>query len=135
MATPDVGIDVATHLNGKASLVLGTDLFNGHVRIAGAGIPVEAVFVLSQPGPDPTPEIMNAGTAWYRPRVQVRVRGKPKEFRNAEVKALAVFGALQYSVPTGYLECRSIDSGPFFIGEDEQGCPEFSMNFELIKKG
>jgi hypothetical protein len=70
------------------------------------------------------------GTGLERPGVQIRVRAA--DYATAEAKALALLRGLQLRPPGTITGVRYMhaEAGPIPLGEDENGRPEFSVNFE-----
>lgn len=80
---------------------------------------------------------MDADTGVARPGIQVLVRGKPYDLKNAEDKAYAIFGALanKREVTLGaasVVQIQATQSAPFYIGMDEANRPIYSMNFLAV---
>ena len=87
--------------------------------------------------------VLHAGEAaseWTGKRIphfQVLVRGKPNDHAGAEEKAAEIFDALINAahVEIGsdhVVQIQAMGSAPFFIGEDENFRPIYSMNFRAI---
>lgn len=87
--------------------------------------------------------VLHAGEAaseWTGKRIphfQVLVRGKPNDHAGAEAKANEIFDALinQAHVQIGsdhVVQIQAMGSAPFYIGEDENYRPVYSMNFRVI---
>lgn len=71
------------------------------------------------------------------PHFQVLVRGNPDGHGDAEAKAYEIFDALvnQRFVTIGsdqIVQITAIGSAPFYIGDDENYRPVYSMNFRAV---
>lgn len=122
--------DVRDTLNGVGGLVAGTNLFRGPVRPVNAYIPANACFVLATGGPPPE-AFCGTATELHYSVVQVRVRSAPREYASGLTMSRAVRDALHHAPPVGYLEIEAQQSEPVYIGTDETGHHEWSINFEL----
>jgi len=78
--------------------------------------------------------------AYERPTVQILVRGTA-DSRTGEVRAQAIYDALHglrhQLLCTGgnwIVSCSGIQSGPNYIGPDENGRHIYSLNFQLITR-
>jgi hypothetical protein len=128
--SPDTAVRDA--LTGTNSLVSGTNLFAGPIRDLPGTIPDKAVFCLATGGPAPEAFVSAAtGNEERYHAVQVRVRGNPRDFASAVTLARGVRDTLHRTVPSGYLECAVRETEPNYLGQDEQGRDDFSINVEL----
>ena len=141
LANPAVDLVDFLHLKVLAGVTLtkGTNLFVGQVR-AEDQTPSPSAFVLNTGGPQPTPYLGGAREAYWRPTVQVLVRGAAQANEAGERLALAAFSALALaSVPmTGggsYVAVLPRDSAPNYLGQDDSRRGLWSMNFECQFKG
>lgn len=119
-----------TQLAGAGlSLVAGTNVFDGPVRAAGAHVPSKAVFCLLTGGPPP---LFQSGQAREvrRSTVQVRVRSEPGKFEAGETLARGCRDALQLARPEGFVAFVVRESEPIYLGADERGHHEWSLNLE-----
>ncbi len=134
----DYDLDIVTVLDAETSLTAGVDLFAGKVRGQNGDIPHAAVFVTRSGGgtlrplkssdADPTIEEVS-------PLAQIRVRGNtratPTAFSDAESIAWEVFNTLNCRTEPGYCEWKMVSGGPLYIGEDDDGRDEWSMNLQV----
>ncbi|MBF8186321.1 hypothetical protein ITP53_11285 [Nonomuraea sp. K274] len=79
----------------------------------------------------------DAGNPWDEPYIQVRVRGPAVDVRVAEQRAQDVYDRLHgvgrraLAGGTWLQLAIGTQSGPYPIGPDEQGRPEFTVNFRV----
>lgn len=76
-------------------------------------------------------------TGISRPGFQILVRGKARDFKNAEAKAFELFQALankkeQTIGESSVVVIRPQGSSPVFIGLDEADRPIYSLNFNMV---
>lgn len=98
------------------------------------------VFVANVGGPPSVPYLGGTRLAYWRPHVQVIVRGAAGAFEVGEQVAREVLGALHlHSVPMAaggsYVEVAAQDSAPGYLGPDESDRPIWSLNFEAQYTG
>ena len=132
MPTP---LDVATKIaSGVGSLTLGTNCFAGPIRDVGSGIPDTSVFVVGTGG-FPVEAFIDggSGTGLEKPAVRVLVRSDRNDFSGGVTLADSVLAAIDMNPPTGYVEARTTTSDPIYIGTDDTGHHEWSINVELTK--
>lgn len=122
------GMTIAQQVATALGLTLGVEVFNGPVRPE----PTRAVFCLVTGGITPEDIVENSGESYHRPRVQIRVRDAQQDFAGGEVFATSVRDAVHLQVPAGYIECRAVESAPMYLGPDDQGRHEWSINVELL---
>lgn len=114
-----------------ACTAIGTDLFILEIPQS-----PDLMTALFQYGGDP-PELHHDGAGDDRPSLQVRTRAAPGDITNGEARAKAAYIALHgfsnTSVSgTQWKLVRALGS-PVFLGNDEQGRPEWSQNFAVTK--
>ncbi|MCP2261084.1 hypothetical protein LX15_004804 [Streptoalloteichus tenebrarius] len=74
---------------------------------------------------------------WDEPRIQVRVRGPARDARVAEARAQAVYDALHGLGPRALVGGTwlqlvvGVTSGPAYIGRDQAGRHEYTVNLRL----
>lgn len=126
-------IDVATYLaNAVSSLTLNTSLHYGGILPPDDYVPALAAFVLSTGGPSPLAYAGSQTKAEHYPTVQIYVRGGKLDYTEARTLAQSIYDALAYAALPGYLECRPLQSGPIYLGTDDDGHHAISLNFELL---
>lgn len=113
---------------------LGTDLFVGPVRNHGTGAPRRAVFFLDYGAPAPEPYMHSSKHSLWSPRVQVTVRDEPKQWARGEAKARELLEKLHRVSITGVVDVLALNGSPTPIGVDGDGCPRFTINFQLRVK-
>lgn len=119
-----------------AALTLQTNLYAGPVRAAddSGGIAHEAVFVTASGGLFSEPLHDDTRRTLRRPGLQIRVRSDQGTgaFQNGQQLARDVYDALDQDPPAGICDLRALDSAPSYIGTDEDGHHEWSINFSLL---
>jgi hypothetical protein len=128
-------LDVANFLAGSGlGLTLGTNLFVGSIRPAsssGPSMPPQAVFVISTPGPAPL-TFKGAGQgSLSMGMIQVRLRSQPNDFLTAQTLSRQIRDTLHRATIAGYVYVVARQSEPQYLGQDQQGNEEFSLNFDL----
>jgi hypothetical protein len=136
-----VELDVRNYLTGPAFSRSGCSssfTFVGPMRPGKAPFPIEAVVVQEYGGPQPNGFLDTRGQTYHKVDVQVRMRGPIGSYLRIKERADAVWAALNRvstgSISTGsraYVRIEPLQSGPLFIGEDDQECPEFTVNVRL----
>lgn len=131
----NAALDVANFLDTKAcadiTLSKGVNLFIGPMRSTELS-PAPCVFVLNSGGAAPVPYLAGTREAFYRPTVQVQIRGPIGDFFRGEAIAVAVSRWLaQTTSIDGYVTTYLRDSQPAYLGEDTQQHPQWSSNLEL----
>lgn len=66
-------------------------------------------------------------------KVQILVRGNPEDYSLSESICDAIYALLQSSRPTGYQDCKAMQSEFTELGEDENTRLYWTCNFELMK--
>lgn len=122
--------DLVDYLDGDSALglVKGTDLFQGPMRGVSDDVGRDAVFISAIGGPAPQ-RFMGQEREFRRVLLTVRVRwGK---FAGGHAKSQAIQNTLQGASISGYLDVKSSESFPTYIGQDESGNHIFLSNYEL----
>lgn len=127
--TPDT--DVVALLTGSLGLVAGTNLFAGPVRAPGTGVPDKAVFVLATGGAPPIPYMDGTLQDYQRSIVQIRVRSDLEDFPTGQTLARSVRDFLHKITGTSYTDIRVRETEPNYLGPDELGHHEWSVNLEM----
>lgn len=130
MATFDPATAVATVLQTAGYGTLGTDVFLGPVRPRSAQVLLRSVFVVATPGGPGAEGVYGAPFKVRAAAVQVRVRHD--QYAAGVLKAQQMYDSLATTVPSGYLILRMGQSGPLWIGQNENGDYEWSINVEAI---
>jgi hypothetical protein len=139
---PNPGLDLATALVaatpvGGVALVLapasGCNVFAGPVQPPSDDVPDRAVFCVAYGGPAPEPYMDGTNQDWHESRVQVWVRSAHLDYVGGEAFARAVAAALQRRTVAGYVLVLALDE-PSYMGQDEQGCHEWAVNFRMGHK-
>lgn len=133
MALKDPATDLVTFLNGKTlgGVLMddGTNLFSSGLRpddyTEGSG-----VFLLNSGGASPSLYLNGNREAYYRPSVQVMVRGGVGDFAGGEALARAVYDELFLADVTGYVTIQPQDSQPSYLGDDEANRGLWVLNLE-----
>lgn len=72
-------------------------------------------------------------SATIYPTFSVLVRGEPQRYRETREIAEAIFNVLHVSnLGSEYVYCYA-NSSPLFLGEDENKCPSYSLNFRTMR--
>lgn len=120
--------DHASTVKGLLDTAGVSDVYRGLMR-EGPTIPDQAVFVETTGGFAPEGLF---GSSIDVPTVQIVVRGTADGKRDeAHAVARACYDAVDYVVPTGYIACRPVQSGPISIGQDDKDRYIFSINIAL----
>lgn len=127
--TPD--LDMLAELTGNYSLTSGTNLFAGPVVVVATGVPDKAVFILATGGAPPQPFIDGSGQDYCRSAVQIRIRSTTEDFPGGQTLARNVRDFLHKRVVSGYVDIRAREAEPNYLGPDEQGHHEWSVNLDL----
>lgn len=129
---------VAALLNGQTlasvTLASGTNLFSGPERPKSQGIPSQALFCCEYDGPAPSP-FLGQSTDLRTFKVQLLIRGKPGDYDGTKALADACVPPLQRAIPSGYIDCLCLSSGPGYLGRNQNDEPRFSLNLQLRFKG
>lgn len=124
-------VDITTHLGTNTSLTAGTDLFEfAPVPPDDKGMPAKAVFVFPAGGGVPEMHLEPTATDLLRSVVQVRIRSSQADFAGGADLAREVRDALKRATITGYVWIRLLQSHPEYIGPDDRGSHEWSLNIE-----
>ena len=108
----------------------GTNLFYGPVRPGDTtNYPVRAVFVMPSGGVAPE-AFLGQSYAMRRSSLQIRTRGVARDFNAALADARAIRDVVHYASDSDYLDFRVQQSEPIYLGPDEAGNHEFSINVE-----
>jgi hypothetical protein len=132
--TPD--IDIVNALDGLSDtgwkLTRGTNLFEGPSRAPDAQIPHACVFVLATGGAGPQAYADGTTTKLRYSSVQITIRSAPRTFATWQTAARAIRDDLHNVSISGYLDVRAQQSEPVYLGEDEDGHHEWTVNLELV---
>ena len=114
-----------------ATLTLGTDLFRGVMRAVGPGSPNEAVAVLATGGPQPLAYLDGTAIERYFSALQIRIRSIERSFRTGQALARSVRDVAHHASIAGYIDTRVLESEPLYLGSDDEGNHEWSINVEM----
>ena len=131
-------LDVATFIASSiGSLTLGTNCFAGPVKkvSTGSGVPHTAVFVIGTGGLQKEAFIDGGSKgSLSKPTVQILVRSDKNDLSGGLTLAESIMAVVDMGPPTAsYVESRSNSSDPIYIGTDETGHHEWSINLTLTK--
>ena len=131
--TPD--LDIANRLQAAGVGTVGTDIFTGAMRAPSDQIPHAALFVIPTGGTGPEP-LLDAGTNdYFRPTVQIMIRGNIGAYITTRTTATSALDAVHKSSISGYFQVLARTPQPLYIGLDDTEHPLFSVNVELFKVG
>ncbi len=134
---------IATAIEADADAIIDRDfrftsgprnVFVGHFRPPGGGIPEEAIFVDQSGGAGPgryfsgTPNI-------NRINVQVLYRGRRKKVDEARATADQIREALEKVVITDIIYVHALESAPMAAGLNSNERSVFSFNLEVAQQG
>lgn len=132
MATVDA--DMVTLLQAAPGLS-GVNVFQGPVREIGALVTPTAVFVLQTGGIAPTP-YLGTQTDVRESGLQIRIRSDVAEGYDAGCTlAQAVLAATQRKTPSGRVTVFVNESEPTYLGQDDYGNFEWSLNARVVWVG
>jgi len=126
----DVELDVAQLLEAAG---LGT-LADGLPTLYAGPFPAQApdsfLAVRESTSEPPEKYLAASGTARHRASVAVLVRQArgPNAYAEGRERARAAWEALYDRHPEGYVHVDALDGGPTFLGEDDDGRPQWSFN-------
>ena len=128
MPTFDPANAVTTVLQTAGYGTLGTDLFLGPVRPKSPQVPLRSVFVVATPGGPGADGVYGNPHKLRAAAVQVRIRHD--QYAAGVLKAQQIYDSLATTTPATYLILRMGQSGPLWIGQNESGEYEWSVNVE-----
>jgi len=135
----DYDQDIVDALDATTSLTKGTDLFMGAVRGFSNLIPYKCVFVTASGGGPTRPikaGLSGVGIQERHASAQIRIRSDAEavsgSFSVGQSLAREVFDALHFKPVAGYCEWRAVSSAPLYIGQNEEGQHEWSINLDVI---
>ena len=122
---------VATNV---AALTLGTNCFYGPVTPD----PSKGVWIFPTGG-TPVTRFLGETENEKHTMIQVRTRSDKQDFDGGLVLARSVsdviIGAIHDATFAAYLDLFVLQSDPLYLGQDDQGLPEWSQNVEAHFKG
>lgn len=132
-----VTVDVRNYLLNVSAASAG-GCFLGPMRKAAGGFPVDAITIAAYGGPQPHGYQDGSNQTYRSEDVQLRVRGPVNGFVTTLARAESLWTAMNRpssaSISTGsalYVRVQPLQSGPIWMGEDDQERPEFSINVRL----
>lgn len=126
--------ELAMHTHLQATFA-SERVFIGGRRVAEPPlIPHRAIFVNATGGPPPR-GYMDGGarTVWKASRIQIIVRGNPREYASTKTLADAVWSAC-WAAPVEDFHVRCEQSEPVSWGRDSVECNEFSIHVRMERK-
>jgi hypothetical protein len=128
--TPDS--DLVTYLDAQVgALTIGTNLFAGKPRAIKPTVADKAVFVLSSGGPEPQAFCSGTSVEERDSSVSVRVRSDGADFSGGQTLARLVRDTVHHSTIAGYKDVSAQQAEPIYIGEDDDGHHEWSVNVTM----
>jgi hypothetical protein len=127
-------LDLVNYLSGKAAgaitLATGSNLFAGQMRSTDTTAS-PGVWCLNTGGPAPIPYLGGHRSSWFRPTVQLMVRGPMGDQLAGEAIARDVLSWVHQATVAGYAAVFARDSAPAYLGEDQGPHGLWSINVEL----
>lgn len=120
-----------------SALTKGTNLFVGPPRPQDASFPDKCVFVWDTGGPPPQRYIDGgAGTNLSQAATEILIRSTQEQYQNGYDLAILVQNAVEKSTPVGALShgCMIQQAKPNYIGKDDQGCHNWTINTLTYKE-
>jgi hypothetical protein len=139
MDWPSAATDLAAKLEaespiGTVTLAVGTNVFVGPELAVNTHTPPSAVFVRDIAGAKPEPYLGNTDD-FVRFQVEVVVRTEGNSYSAGDSLARAILNKIQRNPPSGYVSCLVQQSGPEWLGQDEEYQDSFRFVAELWWKG
>jgi len=136
---PDNDIAQYLHDNGLGvyNQPFGNNIFLGPLQppktnLSGqVTIPTKSIWVIIGAGAEPDRVFGNAYRTHVAP-VQIMVRGDPNKYLEGRDFAQAIWDAMEAANITGYGYCLAMQEHPVPTGNDMNGNPTWSLNFELL---
>jgi hypothetical protein len=118
-----------------AGYTYGVNMLTGPVRkpsdnqALATAVPHKAAFFNSTGGITSVP-FLDGGSKTEEERltVQIWIRSKPGDYDDGKAFAQAIFNAVDMTPPTGYFECRAMNSAPMYVGLDQTDHHVWSVN-------
>ena len=129
----DLENNMVDSLTGSLSLVKNTNLFAGEVKDISGLVPDFAIFCRGLGGAS-ADRVFQLTYEVAKPQVAVYVRSNANAPQAAKEKMQAIYNRLKTTIPTGYMDCRCLQSEPQNLGEDDKGRYIFTMTFECWRK-
>ncbi|MET0404224.1 MAG: hypothetical protein ABW123_17560 [Cystobacter sp.] len=130
----DVELDVARLLEAAGLGSLADGLPTLYAGPYPAGAPDAFISCRLSSSEKPEKYLANTGTAMHRCTVTVLVRATrgPDDYIKGTARARAVWGVLYDAPPEGYVHVEPEDGGPTYLGEDEEGRPQWLLTICLL---
>lgn len=93
--------------------------------------PDQVVTVTATPGGPPD---QSSGTKYDEPDFQVRIRGGVRDLQATNTKIREIFDTLNNATLVDYVFVFPQTSEPLFLGEDTNRRPQYSLNFNVMRK-
>ena len=132
MATPVE--DLQDYINAnEAALTTADNLFIGPVEPTSSLFPAECVFLLPTGGISPQGFVGMDTYVWFND-IQIRIRWTKKRFWDGYTLARRLRALLHYAPIADTISVLVRESEPNYIGEDDEGNPEWSLNVTMEKR-
>lgn len=92
------------------------------------GQPADAIAVLAAPGAAPQALLNGGANEVKQEGIQVLVRSNQGDFAGGKQRARNIYDDLRFYQPAGYIDIRPQGTWSY-IGADDQGRHQFSLNF------
>lgn len=127
-------LDLVNFLDGKgagaATMTKAGNLFVGQMRSSDT-TPNPGLWCLNTGGPPAVPYLGGHRQAYYRPTVQVMVRGPAGDQLAGEALARDAFAWVHLQALDGYVAVFARDSAPVYLGEDQGQHGLWVINVEM----
>jgi len=126
-------MDMTNNLDGVLGLTQNTNLFFGEVKDIKGIIPDFSIFCRGLSGTN-ADRVFQLAYEIRKPQVAIYVRSNVNDYLTAWEKMRCIYTYLVRNIPSGYLDCRCLQSEPQNLGQDDKGRYLFTMTFECWKQ-
>ena len=123
---------LATELATALTRTLGEDILYGPRRISKGSIKGEACFIKPTGGPAPQAYANGNTVALRSAGLQIIIRSAKENWLTGQAFARDVRDATHFARPTGIMEYQIQEQDPTYIGQDEEGHHEWTLNVLAI---